>query len=83
MIRLIVFASRDARDFVGARELARTVGARFVDRLTADLEELRLVARYGVVEAVVIVGLRGDEVVFRIPRVIDADELRAVLQGLT
>ncbi len=72
----LVFASRDSTYAPAAKALAAAVGGRFVDRLTSDREALRLVVRYGVVEAVciVIVDARGS-VRARIPRLLTPAEL--------
>lgn len=82
-LRVIVFASRDAAEAPAARKLAQAVGARFIDRLTFDREELMLVVRYGVVEPVciVVVDTKG-AVRARIPRLLTAENLRRDVASL-
>lgn len=76
---VLVFASRDAREWPAARALASEVGGRFVDRLAGTLEELDLVAAHRVVEPVVVVVLVGGKVTARYPRLVTAREVASAL----
>jgi hypothetical protein len=60
--RILVFASRDSPLAAEARMYAGVVNGRFVDRLSTKLEDLVLVARYRVVEPLVVVVLVHDRV---------------------
>lgn len=80
---MIVFASKDGSHVEAARALAERVGGRFVDRLSNNLEDLRLVARYQVVEPVCIVVVRAGKLAARIPRLVSAEALIADLHRIT
>lgn len=79
MMVMFVFASRDVPEAHEARALAARLGARFVDRISTDLGDLRLVAQHRVVEPVCILVLLEDRVILRVPHLLSADEVaRAV-----
>jgi hypothetical protein len=80
-MKVLVFAARDAAGFKESRVLATSVSGQFVDRMSTALGDLRLVARYGIVEPICIVVLDGDEVVARIPRLVTEVELRGDLSA--
>ena len=79
---VLVFANGDAEFASGAQRLAAAVSARFIDRMTRSLDDLRLVAQHGVVEPFCVLVLSGEDVIARIPRSISVLELRAVLDAL-
>ncbi len=79
---ILVFASRDSAQYDAARVLARAVGGRLIDRLTADLEALTLVARHKIVEPAAVVVLADDAVLLRLPRIPTVDTFLADLVAL-
>jgi hypothetical protein len=83
-VKVFVFSSRDSVHYDGARTLAHDIGAAFVNRLSFEVEDLKLIVRFGIVEPVVIVAI-GDagEIVLRIPRLVTREALVRDLQGLT
>ena len=78
-VAVVVVCARDAEAYAGACALASAVGARFVDRLSAELVDLQLVVRYRVTEPVCVLLLRGGVVIARVPRLPSEAELRADL----
>lgn len=76
-MKVLVFGSSSE-----ARTLANAVEGQYVSRLSARLDDLRLVAQYGVVEPVCIVVLRGTKTHARIPRLVEPSELLALLAHL-
>jgi hypothetical protein len=80
---ILIFASRDSAYYPQAQILAHELKARLVDRLSSNLDDLLLVARYKVVEPVAIVVLAGDQVVARIPRLVSREQLLRDLAGIT
>lgn len=81
-MEVLVFASRDARGAGEARALATAVGARYVDRLSPVLEDTLLVAKYRILEPVVIIAVVGERIVARIPRLVSAEALQRDLVGI-
>lgn len=80
---VVVFASRDSVHAAAAEKLAKEMGGKYVDRLTTNLDDLVLVAKYKVVEPVVVVVLLAGRVIVRIPRLVTSEELVRDLHGIT
>jgi hypothetical protein len=76
---IIVFASRDTRHTADARALADAVGGRFIDRQSTRLEDLLLVARYRVVEPVVVVVLCNGQVQRRFTKLVKPETILGAL----
>lgn len=80
-MQVIVFASNDIPEAAEARELARAIRGRFIDRLSNQMPDLLLVARYRVTDPVTII-IHTDAVVHaRIPRLTTYEELLRTLAG--
>jgi hypothetical protein len=80
MNEVLIFASRDSRTWATAQQLAAEAGVRLVDRLSSDLEDLLLLAEYGVVEPFVVIARCESGIVARVPRMVSATELAELMQ---
>lgn len=84
-VKLYVFASSDlADDFRAAQRLTEALGARrhvvrLVDRMSAELPDLELVARYGVVEPSALIAVVGGEVRARVCRAVQVEQIEQML----
>jgi hypothetical protein len=93
-VRLVVliFASRDTPDVYDRAETlyaalaactTPAIQARFLDKLSRSVEELRLFVRHRVVQTPTVLVLRGQEEVARVLEVPPPEDFLGVLQTLT
>lgn len=89
---VLIFASRDtpavldeAKRLHGALAVcvAPSLSSQLVDKLGTSLDQLRLFARYGVVQTPTVLVLRGREEVLRLLQVPETEEFLSILQTLT